>query len=356
MNRPITDAGVAGLPIREGRAELLEEIMSLAPVETTEPAPVRRHRRVLPVLAAAAAVLAVVGGVAWLGLQRDPQATGPVPLADGPGAGPGELAVLTAPGWSVTYVTDDPKSGGELDYEHATDDSTLEIMWRPAKLYDAYVVDRNDIGTPVDVDLLGKRSLMWAYGKRDHTVIRPVEGRFSLEVRGSGMDETAFRAVLAQLELVGHDQLQQHLPDEAILDDERAAAIDEALTGIPLPSTLSRADILSTGLTHYEVVADVTAAVTCAWIDWFESARSGHRAAAVEQAQQALATAHDWPALEDIADEGGWSDAIWQYADIVVAGAPTARDQELLDGRFDGIGCPGGGSAGGPAIDGVPAP
>jgi hypothetical protein len=356
MNHPITDAGVAGLDIHEGRAELLEEIMTLAPVEHpgTEPAAVRRHRRVLPVLAAAAAVLAVVAGAAWLGLQRDEQVA-PVPATEGP-AGSGELAVLSAPGWSVTYVTDDGRHGGELDYEHATDDRTLEIMWRPAKLYDGYVVDRNDIGTPVDVDLLGKRSLMWAYSKRDHTVIRPVEGRFSLEVRGSGMDEATFRTVLGQLRSIAHDQLQQHLPDDAILDDERAAAIDEALTGIPLPPTLPRADILSTGLTHYEVVADVTSAVTCAWIDWFESARMGHQTASVEQAQQALATAHDWPALKDIADEGGWSDAIWQYADIVVAGAPTARDQELLDGRFDGIGCPGGGSAGGAAIEDPPAP
>jgi hypothetical protein len=354
MNRPITDAGVAGLAIHEGRAELLEEIMTLAPVETTEPTPVRRHRRVLPVLAAAAAVLAVVGGAAWLGLQRDQQVA-PVPVTEAP-TGSGELAVLSAPGWAVTYVTDDAKHGGELDYEFAKDDRTLEIMWRPAKLYDGYVADRNDIGTPVDVDLLGKRSLMWAYGKRDHTVIRPVEGRFSLEVRGSGMDETAFRAVLAQLELVGHDQLQQHLPDEAILDDERAAAIDEALTGIPLPSTLPRADILSTGLTHYEVVADVTAAVTCAWIDQYEAARAASDTASVAEVQQALATAHDWPALKDIADEGGWSDAIWQYADIVVAGVPTARDQELLGGRFGGIGCPGGGSAGGAAIEESPAP
>lgn len=353
MNRPITDAGVAGLPIHEGRAELLEEIMTLAPVETTEPAPVRRHRRVLPVLAAAAAVLAVVGGVAWLGLQRDQQAA-PVPVADRP-AGAGELAVLSAPGWSVTYVTDDPKHGGELDYEFARDDRTLEIMWRPASLYDSYVADRNDLGTPAEVDVLGKTSLLWAYGKRDHTVIRPVEGRFSLEVRGSGMDETAFRAVLAELELVGHDQLQQHLPDEAILDDERAAAIDEALTGIPLPSSLPRADILSTGLTRYEVVADVTGAVTCAWIDQYEAALAAADTSSAAAAQQALGSAHNWPALKQIADEGGWSDAIWQYADLVVAGAPTARDREILDGRFDGIGCPGGGTAGA-AIDGVPAP
>ncbi|MBM0127266.1 hypothetical protein [Pimelobacter simplex] len=340
MNRTITDAGVARLAVSEGRAELLEEIMTLAPVETAEPTPVRRYRRVLPVLAAAAAVLAVVTGAAWLGLQREEPAAAPAPAVEQPAAGSGELAVLTAPGWTVTYVTDDPKHGGELSYEYDKDDRSLEIMWRRAKLHDSYVADRNDIGTPTEIELLGKKALLWAYDERDHTVIRAVEGAWTLEVRGSGMGERSFLEALAGLELIEHGQLQQHLPDEAILDDERAAAIDEALTGIPLPSRLSRADILSTGLTRYELVADVTAAVTCEWIDQYETARAAGDTAAATEAQQALGTARDWPALKDIADEGGWSDVIWQYADIVVAGVPTARDQELLAGRDGGIGCP----------------
>ncbi|WP_408897991.1 hypothetical protein ACJ5H2_02525 [Nocardioides sp. R1-1] len=341
MKRTITDAGVARLAVHEGRAELLEEIMTLAPVESPEPTRTdgTGRRRLVPALAvavAAAAVAAVIAGSGWLGQQRDAAPSTPAPAAEPPS---GELAVLDAPGWAVTYVTDDPKRGGELSYEYARDDRTLEIMWRRAKLHDSYVADRNDIGTPVEVDLLGRTSLMWAYDPSDHTVIRPAGEEFSLEVRGSGMDEAAFREVLGQLQLIGRDELQQHLPDEAILDDERAAAIDEALTGIPLPPSLSRAHVLSTGLTRYEVVADVTGAVTCAWIDEYVAARAAGDAAAAGAAQEALGTARDWPALRVIADEGGWSDAIWQYADIVVAGVPTARDEEILGGREGGLGC-----------------
>lgn len=342
MKRTITDAGVARLAVHEGRAELLEEIMNLAPVETPATAEadaaVRRRRRVVPVLVAAAAVATVIAGAGWLAQQREAAPTAPAPAA---AAQPsrGELAVLDAPGWTVTYVTDHPKRGGELDYEEDGEGRSVEIMWRRAKLYDAYVTDRNDIGTPSEVDLLGKKSLMWSYSKRDHTVIRPVAGSYSLEVRGSGMSVDAFREVLGELRLIERDQLQQHLPDEAILDDERAAAIGEVLTGVPLPDGLSRADILSNGLTRYEVVADVTGAVTCAWIDQYVAARAAGDTTAASAAQQALGTARDWPALREIAADGGWADTIWQYADIVVAGVPTARDEEILGGREGGIGC-----------------
>lgn len=65
-HRRITDQGVAGLPIAEGRAELLEEIMTSTP--TTQ----RTSRGLLVPLAAAAAVVAVAGGAWALSTGDDP--------------------------------------------------------------------------------------------------------------------------------------------------------------------------------------------------------------------------------------------------------------------------------------------
>lgn len=338
MNRPITDAGVAGLAVREGRAELLEEIMTLAPVETAEPTPVRRHRRVLPVLAAAAAVLAVVAGAAWLGLQQNGTQVTPVPAAQSPGVGSGDRAVLTEPGWTLRNVQDDPEYGGELSYQKG--DQQLDVHWRPADQYDSYVADRNDIGRPVEVDLLGRVSLMWAYSKEDHTVIRPVEKDFSLEVRGSGMGEAAFRDLLGKLTLVGKKEFQQSLPDAAVLDGERPDAVAGILADIPVPEGFDASAIASSELSRYHLIADVTGAVTCAWIEQFRSGRAAGDTVAVTQARDALGTARDWAALKEIVDEGDWSEAVWDYADVVAAGAPTSRDDELLANALEGgLGC-----------------
>lgn len=339
MNRRITDTGVAGLDLHEGRAELLEEIMSMTEQETPDVPDLaerrgRRHQW-LSAAAAAAAVAAVVGGVVWLGDQRQDDRVEPAP-ADG-GFGSGDRAVLDQSGWELDNLQDDPEYGGEVDYVKG--DQQLSVHWRLAADYDDYVADRNEIGASEQVDLLGKTSLLWAYSATDHTVIRPVEGDYTLEVRGSGMDEAAFRALLDDLVLVDEDGLEERLPDEAILDAERPAAVTELLDELPLPEGFDSDGLASHELSRYHLVADVTGAVTCAWVEQFDAGRKAHDTAAVRAAQDALRTARDWPMLQEIVDQGDWSEAVWDYADIVVAGAPTAEDRKILGGVEEGLGC-----------------
>lgn len=339
MTRRITDSGVAGLPVREGRAELLEEIMSMTEQENPHVPDVdeRRGRRHpwLSAAAAAAAVAAVVVGVVWLGDQQRDDRVEPAP-ADG-GFGSGDRAVLDQAGWELDNVQDGPDYGGEVDYVKG--DQQLSVHWRRAADYDAYVADRQEIGDPEQVDLLGRPSLMWAYSATDHTVIRPVEGDHMLEVRGSGMDEAAFRALLDDLVLVDEEGLEERLPDEAVLDAERPAAVTELLDELPLPEGFDRAGLASHELSRYHLIADVTGAVTCAWVEQFDAGRKAHDTAAVRAAQDALRTARDWPMLQEIVDQGDWSEAVWDYADIVVAGAPTAEDRKILGGVEEGLGC-----------------
>lgn len=332
----ITDDGVGRLPIQAGRAELLEEIMSMTVQESPDVTDLaeRRNRRQpwLSAVAAAAAVAAVVGGAVWLGDQRQDGRVEPVPADGGPGTG--DRAVLTQQGWELGNMQDDPREGGELSYEKG--EQQLSVHWRPAAQYDDYVADRNDIGTPEKVDLLGKASLLWAYSATDHTVIRPVEGDFTLEVRGSGMDEAAFRALLDELRLVDEAQLESRLPDAAVLDSERPAAIATMLDELPLPDGFDRAGVRSDEIARYHLIADVTGAVTCAWVERYQSGEPADVAAA----KDALGTAREWAVLEEIVDQGDWSETVWEYADIVLADAPTAEQRSVLDGIDEGLGCP----------------
>ena len=82
----ITDQGVAGLPIADGRAELLEEIMQTNPVTQ------RSDRGLLVPLAAAASVVAVVGGAWALSTGEEPD-TSP----QGPGFGSEPTAPADGP-------------------------------------------------------------------------------------------------------------------------------------------------------------------------------------------------------------------------------------------------------------------
>ncbi|MDZ5619927.1 hypothetical protein [Nocardioides bizhenqiangii] len=79
----ITDQGVAGLPIAEGRAELLEEIMQSS--TSTD----RSYRGLLVPLAAAAAVVAVAGSAWALSAGEGPDTS---PRSPGFGSGPSSPA------------------------------------------------------------------------------------------------------------------------------------------------------------------------------------------------------------------------------------------------------------------------
>jgi hypothetical protein len=198
----LTDGAVAELPLHHGRAELLEEILRTPvlddrPVRRTE-RPRRRTTWVVPV-AAAAAVVALVAGSAWLvsglGLVgRD---------GDVAGSSSSYLGALDAPGWTVGSVVGDDESG---ESTYVKGDQTFQIDWYPADERDGYVEDRRHItGTAVDgepIEVLGRSALMWAYDETSHTAICEVENGHWLELRGDGMSEAAYLDLLAQVRLV----------------------------------------------------------------------------------------------------------------------------------------------------------
>ena len=98
-----------------------------------------------------------------------------------------------------------------------------------------------------------------------------------------------------------------------------AGALDALLEGVPLPADLD-VEALRQSVqpeSQYQVVVGVSGAVACAWLDqWFAAGDSGDDVRRSEAAE-ALSTSRTWPMLLDIADEGAWPDAVWQWADAV---------------------------------------
>lgn len=356
MNRPISDEEVARLDLREGRDHLLEEIMSIpvgreassdtelpdtAPAAEQQPlepgtlagataitsAPTARRRRWVPAVAAAA-VLAVAGVTGFVVLGGDGDGPGrgtdsAPPVAGAPAATGSGLAALRADGWTAAYVSTDTDDG-ELRYENG--DAELEIRWKAAAEHAEFVEDRNDIGPAAAVTVLDLPGKLWNYSADDHTVIRDPEAGFFLEFRGQGMDEAAYRALLEKLVPIGPDDVEAQLPEQFITADERPAEIERMLSDIPLPPGYDPASITSTEADPYQLGADVTGAVTCAWIDDFAAAKAKGDAAAVAKAQAAMGTSRQWAVLQEMKAGGDWPAFIWEYADQMKAGTVPDRD------------------------------
>ena len=52
------------------------------------------------------------------------------------------------------------------------------------------------------------------------------------------------------------------------------------------------------------------------------------------RAAAALATSHEWAMLDEIADQGGWSEVLWRHVDNL--GVPSGTTQQDVN---EGLGC-----------------
>jgi hypothetical protein len=327
MTPLLTADAVSRLPLEGGRAELLEAVLA-EPVATARTAP-----RWLAPLAAAAVVVAVVGcSVAWAHLR---EGTGRPAPAGEIGRGTDQAIVLDAPGWRVESLASD-------GMQFVRGGAQLEITAYDAASYDSYVEDREHIpdipgpGRPVTV--LGAPGQLWAYDSRDHTVIREVEDGQWLELRGSGLDLDAYLQLLGRLRFTSQAEFEATLPDGTVVPGEREAAAARILAGIeersgagfPRGETPSFTE--GAAEDRYQFGAEVAGAYTCAWLTEFENATAHQQPRAAREALLVLASAREWPILEEMEESGAYPQVVRQLVD-------DARTGDLTPSWREGLGC-----------------
>jgi len=350
MTAKLTDHAVSELPLEAGRAELLEEIMSTVAPErqAAEPQPPTRHRaRWLAPVAAAAVIAAIASSPLWWQAPGDDPGSGGTTSAAAQPDESGFRAVLDAPGWTVTATESGDDGSGEVNYDRdggftESGGASFTITWYPADSYDSYVEDREHIvdppapGEPVEV--LGLGGQLWAYSDDDHTVIREVQDGHWMELRGTGMDEAAYRALLGQVRLVDRPGFEAALPEDHVGRDEREVVAGqiladiEAVSGAGFPGGDAPSFADGEAKDRYQFGAEVVGAYTCAWLESFENAQAHDQADQAQRALGVLATSRDWAILDEMDATGDYPEVLWQIADEAAAG-------ELQPWYREGLGC-----------------
>ena len=328
MNPEADRRPVAGLPLDAGRAELLEEIMStVAPDRATRPRPPPAPPSTsgsCP-LAAAAVVAGIaagsVGGASGDppdGQRRSRARVAAARLPDGQGIAPrrtrleGHLESPTGPAAS------DLRKG----------DQTSRSRRTPPTATTRYVVDREHIvdppapGEPITV--LGRPAQMWAYTADDHTAIREVEDGHWIELRGEGMDEAAYLALLAGWRSSTRTSSRRRCRTASCERRARPRPANDprptsARSPARLPEGRRRSSIARTK-DRYQFGAEVAGAYTCAWLEAYENAEAHDQRRAGREAPRVLGTSHDWPILEEMDTQGDYPEVLWQIADEAQAG------------------------------------
>jgi hypothetical protein len=325
LDRMVRDADPFTAPDLHGAdQELLEEIMSVA----------RPPRRFLVPMATAAAVLAVVAGMAVFVHER-PTTGDAAPLPHISIAAPNSAdavafalkaaeenprLLIGEPGWRITSVYGFADENGDIFF--ANGDRSVNITWYPAKAYDSYYQDRLHVSKPQPSTVGDWAGDVFTYSDSDFAfMLKPRDGMFA-ELRTSGTwTRASFDALLTKVERVDAKTFLAAMPPEVVTPDKAAEAANKVLADVPMPPNFDAGTLLSFGTNDpYQFGAQVTARIGCAWIAEYQRADQAGDKAARTKAQQALRSSHNWTVLKSMVDEGDWAEGFWEMADRAAKG------------------------------------
>ena len=340
----VTDDQVAELPLSAGRAELVEEILRTAPAS--------RRRSFGPWLAAGAAA-AVVGGVALVpvltgstvpdrgptdGPATQPGSATTAPISETPtvrSVPGGRYFALTAPGWTIDNVYE---GDGYYEMRWVKGEMSFEADSYTDDQYDSYFEDRDREMTGTSVQLLGRSATTWAYDGQDHATMRAPEGGRFVELRGQGMQLSAYEDLLASLVQTDADGLAASIGEGAITPAEAPATVRALMRDVPTPDGFDRSSVRLSGfMSAYQASAEVAGVVGCAWLDAYAHGDRGGALAAFDGSTS-------WRLFQPMTGEGDYPEVFWAVADELRSGQAPAQigrsigdcgDLPLTEGLID---------------------
>lgn len=257
-------------------------------------------------------------------------------------AGGAPLLLVTAEGWRVTRADQYDRDEGEMRFSDGMHE--LDLTWRDGADHEMYVEDREAGNDKTwDMTIAGRPARLIQYqGTTDFTALWR-EGGKSLELRGVFPTVDDYRAAASTLRYVDEDTWVAALPNDVVHPSERAKVVRSMLADVPVHPAVDVDELESSPLVsdRYQLGARVTGAAACAWIDqWVKAKKTGDEQSQRE-ATAAMATSHEWAALRDMGDEGGWSEVLWEYADAMSGDGKVSGGVPLSveDSYRDALGC-----------------
>jgi hypothetical protein len=341
---PLTAERAGGLGVADAQDELFAAIVA----ERAPEAEVQRvsrvgRRRLLPRLGLAIGATAVLvtalfslgdspadhgSGTAWAAAQ--------VRFAE---ASP--LVLLGAAGWRVEYADEQSAQEGELHFRLGT--GSAQLSWRGGEI-GSWIGDRAaSAAVATTAPVLGTTAHVsqeegGTPGHRDITALFRYDGRV-LEFRAGAADVDAFKALLATLTRVDTNTWLSAMPASVIKTSDHDRTVEQMLKGVTVPPGFDATDIKGGELTkdRYQLGAAVTGTVACQWFKRWADARTANDGVKEREAIAAMATAKDWPILEEMAKEGGYPEVMLGYVAAMPSGEWYGRP--LAGDVNSGLGC-----------------
>ncbi|MGH9001836.1 MAG: hypothetical protein ACRDYV_01785, partial [Acidimicrobiia bacterium] len=232
----------------------------------------------------------------------------------------------------------------DMTFARDGDELELTLVEDGADAFENLVDDRvNSAAELRQRTVLGQPAAVTRYGSSSRHSAMWFAGGVVYELDGDAGGTGAFLDLLEDLRVVDEGTWEAAQPDSSVTSRERAAEVDRMLADIPQPPGFDAAGLKADRMVsdRYQLGARVSGAVACAWIDrWAEARRTGDQAT-VSEAIDAMATSRDWQVLNDMKEEGYYSEVLWEHADAM-AGDGTIRggkDLTVEESAPNALGC-----------------
>lgn len=332
-------------PLSPAEQELRDAIAS-------SPAPPRRARVRWPAGTLARRAVAVglvgaaaLGAAAYAGIDRVGDGSQPAwaaPVLRAAQASPRML--IGEGGWTITRADEFGARFGETEFSNGRE--TVHLRWYPAAGRSSGSPSKGSGTTAVPPTTLdGARVAIVRYDDSDRYRAAWPSGRWTMELDGAATSPARFAEIVRSLRGAGVDEWLSAMPASAVRPDARPAAVDGMLAGVPLPPGFDVASLRAGAgqvKDRYQLGAEVSGTVACAWIGRWVDARASGDAPGARAAVAAMATAHGWAVLRGMDAEGDYPEVLWQLADAmgddadVPAGKPGVT---VADAYRDALGC-----------------
>jgi hypothetical protein len=176
-----------------------------------------------------------------------------------------------------------------------------------------------------------------AYVTNDGMGVVLVDGFWVWSIGGTGFPTSAdFLFDAARMATTYRAAWEAELSGHVVLPSERPQQVAEIVRDIPLPpgfdlDTLANED---TAKERYQLIAEVTSAVWCAWAGRWDAALTAGDTDAAKIAASAIGSSRSWHSLNEIVDQGDWAEAVWEDSTRVTNG-----DRTVIAEAGSGLGC-----------------
>jgi hypothetical protein len=301
------------------------------------------RRAVVLAASTAAVAMAALVGVSLSGREGDTAwATAVVRVAE-----TAPRLLVDTPGWRVTRADEFGVGYGEMTFSNG--EGRLDLHWQRGAEYGTKLADpRPDTEQLGTMTVQSATARLFRYAGSSDFVATWSQDGYGLQARRVAPDLRTFTELVGTLHEVSVDAWLSTMPESVVKPEGRSKVVLTMLEGVPLPPRFDIGRLLREGdamvVDGYQLGAQVTSAVACAWLDrWAAARRAGH-GAALRQAVGALSTSHDWRVLHDMRAEGEYPRVLWEYADAAATNAPIVAGKRLTieESYRSALGCPAG--------------